>query len=275
MPAAQPPASLHQTLSAFSQALSSLTAPSADEALLDLLQGDRAINLRRLTQYRIGIALNQIKAMALAYPVVQSLIGEQAFAALIQAYVQQHPSRSGNLDQLGRALPAFLARFEPALEHAYLPDVAQLEWAVHQAYGAADHRGLSAAEVFGGVADPGLVQLSLQPALAVLEAPVAASALWTWSKAQAEDPALPAPDWQHAEAVVVYRDEHTVRVQSVSVAQARWLRALQAGCSLAQACDAASAEPPLDLGDSLSMAFSLGWVACAATLKPASNPAAR
>ncbi len=77
-------------------------------------------------------------ALAAAYPVVRRLVGATFFDALVQRYARSHPSRSGDLHRFGDALPEFLAADSYAASLAYLPDVARLEWAVHEAEVAPD-----------------------------------------------------------------------------------------------------------------------------------------
>ncbi len=71
-------------------------------------------------------------ALALTYPAVRKLVGEAFFERAGYAFIEaRHPVNS-NLDDYGAEFAEFLADFPPAQALAYLPDMARLEWQVHQ-----------------------------------------------------------------------------------------------------------------------------------------------
>ena len=99
---------------------------------------------RRLQIYRNNVALNLTGALEAAYPVVRRLVGEEFFRYAAARYIARHPSRSGDLHEFGESFPAFLETFGPVAGLVYLPDVARLEWAIHQVFHAASHPPLDA-----------------------------------------------------------------------------------------------------------------------------------
>jgi len=93
----------------------------------------------RLSVYRNTFIQTLIRALRLSYPAVDQLVGTEFFDATAREYIAQQPPRSGYLEEFGGDFSAFLGRFTPCVSVPYLPDVAQLEWAVSCAL----HRRLS------------------------------------------------------------------------------------------------------------------------------------
>lgn len=90
---------------------------------------------------RVGIYRNSVHGVLLQYlgslyEVCQQLVGEEFFARLSDEYVDHAPPTRPFLAEYGGGLAAFM-RQHPALQSMpWLADVAQLEWARHQAWNA-------------------------------------------------------------------------------------------------------------------------------------------
>jgi len=93
---------------------------------------------QHLQVYRNNVVEGLTGALRAVYPVVEKLVGDGFFRYAAHAYLGAHRPRSGNLHDFGDAFAGFLACFAPAAGLIYLPDVARLEWAWHQAFHAAD-----------------------------------------------------------------------------------------------------------------------------------------
>jgi uncharacterized protein len=92
--------------------------------------------LERLSIYRNTCRSVLVNALRLSFPAVQDLVGEEFFEGAAQRFIDEAPNGvpgSAWLNEYGAEFPAFLASFPPAAGIAYLPDVAQLEWAVNRA----------------------------------------------------------------------------------------------------------------------------------------------
>jgi uncharacterized protein len=88
--------------------------------------------------YRANLYGNWESALAGAYPIVRRIVGDAFFAGMAHAYARAHPSRSGDLNEYGEALPQFAAAWPHTADLPYLPDVARMEWLAHRAYYALD-----------------------------------------------------------------------------------------------------------------------------------------
>ena len=93
---------------------------------------------QHLQVYRNNVVESLTGALRAVYPVVEKLVGDGFFRYAVHEYLRAHRPRSGNLHDFGDAFASFLAGFAPAAELPYLPDVARLEWAWHQAFHAAE-----------------------------------------------------------------------------------------------------------------------------------------
>jgi hypothetical protein len=84
----------------------------------------------RLGVYRNNLREGFIKTLASEFPVIERLVGEMFFRQTALDYQLRHPSLRGDLTYVGARFPDYLrTRFGPG-EYAYLPDVAELEWAM-------------------------------------------------------------------------------------------------------------------------------------------------
>src|SRR5262249_19551793 len=120
----------------------------------------------RLALYRRNMRATQHDALAATYPVVRRLVGDAFFRVLVLDYLRTRPSRSGNLDELGGELPAFVAAYAPAADLAYLGDVARLEWACHESALAAEAPAWDAAALARlPEGEQGAVRLRLHPSV--------------------------------------------------------------------------------------------------------------
>lgn len=92
---------------------------------------------------RVGVYVNGYPArlqdsLSETFPALAHLIGHVATAELTQRYRHALSQHSYNLNDVGAELPAFLRRDELTARLPFLPDLAELEWAVATAFHAHD-----------------------------------------------------------------------------------------------------------------------------------------
>ncbi|MBU6486892.1 MAG: putative DNA-binding domain-containing protein [Burkholderiales bacterium] len=215
-----------------------LLHPAAGQRVLDTLVGEDTHNQNRLALYRGNLTGTWHSVLASAYPVVHALVGEDFFVALSREYGLADPSSSGDLNQFGHRMADLLTSWPPSAPYRYLADIARLEWAVHQAYFAADVFPWSverwarhAPHVLEAAA------ISLNPAVALLRTSTSAADMWiayqeSGSESVVHD--IEAPQW-----IVVSRPQWIPKVQAVTPAAFEMLEALRLGESLGAALDIA------------------------------------
>ena len=205
---------------------------------------------RGLQAYRANAGALAERALAAAYPTVQPLLGDESFAALARALWQAHPPRHGDVATWGGELPAFIAASAQLATEPYLPDVARLDWAVHQADQAADDE--AAVEGLPLLAGPELpsLRLRLRAGHAVLSSQHPVHAVWAAHRDDGPDRFAPvrlAFAEGRAEAVRVRRlglRSVVDRIDASTAAfEARLLQGMALGDAMAAADEAFAFEP--------------------------------
>jgi len=95
--------------------------------------------------YRDAYALRLIEALTVDYPGVLAMAGPADFDHMARAYIAAHPSRHPSVRWFGRHLPEFLANTPPYSSSPAAADMARFEWALGEAFDAADAEPVTAA----------------------------------------------------------------------------------------------------------------------------------
>lgn len=143
--------------------------------------------------YRNNVRGGLVRALADLYPVVAAVVGGDCFDELAIQFSRRHPPRGPVLIGWGAALADFIAVDPAFAELPYLPDVARLEFALHQAYHAPDATPLSLC-AFRAIA-PGAMatlRLGLHPSVVLLASDYPVDAVWQAHHALSVDDALAA-----------------------------------------------------------------------------------
>jgi len=234
----------------FAQALLASTAPAG-----------------RLAIYHNNYRANFIKALTLAYPVIARIVGSDFFECLARRFLEQHPSRSGDLHHVGEDFADFLTAGFAASGSAfeYLADLARLEWAWARALVAAEAATLRVdALAHHPPAEWPALRFELQPALTLIASPFPVHTLFDEHRR-----ALPAITRLDAggEYVAVLRRQHQVEAHRLSSAEYALWQNLRAGRPLEVALEAAlenalEADPraEFDLTAALGRLFASGAV---------------
>lgn len=232
----------------------------AQEAFLGRLKGRESLP-EGLDAYRRNYRENFRAALALGFPVVHRLSGEDAFAAWSREFQDAHPSRSGDLHEAGADFPAWLDAQFGAGAHAYFGDVARLERAREEVLRAAavpalDARSLQAVPATALPSRP----LPLIPATALLESRFPVLSIWR-AHQDGGDPGLVDPAGA-GERVLIHRTAKHCELVALGEGEYDFLSALAAGRSLGAAFDAALArDEGFDVAAALSRALARGLYA--------------
>ena len=99
----------------------------------------------RLEVYRNNLREGFIKTLSLEFPVVERLVGADFFRRTALDFLLQHPSQRGDLTYVGAPFSTWLrARFGNG-DYVWLPDIAELEWALQEVAIAPECPGVPAA----------------------------------------------------------------------------------------------------------------------------------
>lgn len=224
------------TITAFARALDDPARPAPAQT-----QGrEGRPDARRFAVYRNNVAVGLIGAVEARYPVARRLVGDDFFRAMARAFVAAQKPRSPVLIHYGADFPDFVARFEPARDLAYLPDVARLESAWVEAYHAAEAPPLALADL-GAVdaADFATLRFAPHPAARLLRFSHPAAAIWAAHQGPGEP--RPPEHWRPEDALIA-RPEADVAVRVLPPGGWDFATALFAGAALGEAAEAAARE---------------------------------
>lgn len=206
---------------------------------------------QHLQIYQNNVFESLTSALKAIYPVIERLVGEGFFRFAADHYIRQHPPRSGNLHDFGMHYAAFLAGFAPAAGLPYLPDVARLEWAWHEAFHAEDATPFDArrlAEV--PVELQGNLRFVLNPSARFIDSVYPILSIWKANQDQAPEEIIDLT--QGGAPLMVIRRSLRVEIETLTPGCHALLRALEQDAYLEVACDAALAvESNFDLAAAL------------------------
>lgn len=146
--------------------------------LLQLIASDGFDPAARLAVYRNNVVSRITDTLSAAFPVACALVGRGFFDFAADSFLRMHLPTSGCLSDYGRDFPSFLAEFPPAAELEYLPDVARLEWAIHQVRHASASTPIEIAALGATEGDPSLLELHLAPAVQFIASAYAVDQIW-------------------------------------------------------------------------------------------------
>lgn len=170
------------------------------------------------------------------FEVLPLVMGDDAFDALADAYIDAQPSRHYSLRWFGHQLGAFMAANGALLPHPALHDLALMEWALGSAFDAAQPPLQDPAELSAlpGPYWPAL-RLALHPAVQLLALNWAVGPIWHALKAGQEDVPAPNPLAHHQ---LVWRAGLKPQWKTLTGAELIFVQGLQAGHTFGQLCEA-------------------------------------
>lgn len=205
--------SLHEVQQQFCAAVFDASAPTPDFVL-----GGNLTSAQRLAIYRGSIYGNLRAALCDVYPVVNRLIGAACFDSAAMCFIQETPSTSGDIHGFGAEFPQFMRNFPATADLVYLPDVASLEWQMHEIYYADERAPLDVStmaalseEVYGNLV------FTASPACRLFMSPFPVHRIW-----QANQPKVVAPEEIHLDDggvwLLVRRRAGVLELQSLTQA---------------------------------------------------------
>ncbi|MFZ6759598.1 putative DNA-binding domain-containing protein [Undibacterium sp. Ji50W] len=215
----------------------------------------------RLALYRGNLTAIWTAALRNAYPVLHALVGEDYFAQMARSFGRSFPSESGDLNDFGAHLPAFLTQTPDAADYPYFSDVAALEWQIHRAYYAADADSMSLPALVQLVGETGQdlqqARFELHPAFGLHASDWATVAIWL-----AHQPGTQTGfpnNIRHSSYGLILRTQWSVELTEIQQPAYLALQALRAGASLSEALEAAvNADCDFDINSNVQAWFHAG-----------------
>ncbi len=161
----------------------------------------------RLELYHRQYWYRLLDSIAEDFPGLRTLLGDEAFWRLMEAYLEFVPSRSFTLRHLGESLPDFIATHAATLSHpVHAEELARLEAALCASFEAAEHPPISATAL-------GHAQIGLQPHLQLLALRTPAERIWQRTTSGRSRGRLRAPAQESTRYVAVFREDLALRVE--------------------------------------------------------------
>ena len=186
---------------------------------------------RRLDVYRNAYYIRLQEALAYDFPALLACMGEAVFGREMAAYLKACPSTSPSLRQLGEQLPGYLL----SRHKTHWADLARVEWAVLNAFDAADADALTVDDVQRIPADAWQNQhFALHPSVSLLEVGRYAFEVWA---AHRQQQTLPDRQTHETVPLLIWRSPGGPKAKTLSIECHTLLGSLSDGQSFAQACE--------------------------------------
>ena len=190
----------------------------------------------RLGIYANAYRLRLLEALDTDYPGLHSIAGDDEFDRLGRAYIDAHPSTFRSLRWFGDRMSDFLRTTEPYCEYPVFAEMAAFEWAMSDAFDAADtlpatvdHMATIAADAW-----PEL-RFSTHDSLRRLDLRWNVPTVWKAIDAEQDPPALAENDLPIA--WLVWRRDLRTWFRSLDVAEACALDAMLRGETFSAICE--------------------------------------
>jgi hypothetical protein len=180
--------------------------------------------------------------LGISFPVLKRRVGEEYFRQLAHHYRRAHPSRSGDLQWVGREFAGFLADHLRDSDYAWLADLARLEWA-RELSSIAEMRPALGAEVLARLAPEQLeaARFTLQPSLNLVSSPFPVFSVWL---ANQVENAPPVNQSKGSEAGMTLQRPDGVEVRPLGPVLVSFLCELHEGATLGEAVSRAGLDEP-------------------------------
>jgi hypothetical protein len=230
-------------------------------ALERVITRSRALSAaERLAIYANAYHSRLLECLGEVFPMLKRTLGEEGFNSLAFGYLQEYPSRSYTLNELGRHFAAYLEQTKPAAENGrseptkpddkgqevleemdwpqFLIDLARLEWAIYEVFDGPGVEGQALLKSDELLAIPAErwpeAKLIPVPCLTLLAMRFPVNEYFTALRNLDNEQPLPLPD-QAESYVALTRRDFVVRRYGLSRVEFELLNALKAGLSVEEA----------------------------------------
>jgi hypothetical protein len=260
--------------------------PLQNGELESVITRSRALTAaERLAIYANAYHTRLLECLGEVFPMLRRTLGDDGFSSLALGYLEEYPSRSYTLNELGRHFPQFLEQTRPSPDElatdplssanqssleqdwpAFLIDLARLEWAIYDVFDGEGVEGkalLTADQVLR--IPPGRwaeARLEPVPCLRLLATQFPVNDYFTSLRSAGADEAIVLPAKSPAFVALTRRD-FIVRRYNLSAPEFELLKALSRGSSVGEALDqmlSQSQADPATLPDTVKLWFR-NWTA--------------
>ncbi len=212
-----------------------------------LLSGDNAIvehivttrdtsSTLRLATYRNAYYGRLVEALSADFCAVKAALGEDDFSSLCHDYIDTHPSCHYSLRYFGQRFAEFIRQHDISVQHAYLAELAQLEWLFVDAFDAHDETPAAVSSV----ADiPGThwpdIRTHLHSSVHLLH--YNWNIVDIWRAVHDQTPPIATTALTQTATCLIWRQDLTTRYRILERSEAIALHAAAQGATFAQICE--------------------------------------
>lgn len=194
--------------------------------------------------YQNNLLMTAARALSLAYPVIERMLGNDAMVALAREMLHRTPPSTGDWGEWGDNLDALISSTPLINEHPYLADVARLEWLMHRASRSASPMLQTGS--LSRLSEDNLesVYLRLSASVGLLNSAFPVDILWDAHQSNGEPFCLDeralasALRKQSGESfLMVYQQNQVAHMKRIPLEEYRWLVDVECGLSLSELFD--------------------------------------
>jgi hypothetical protein len=184
--------------------------------------------------YRVAYRARLRAALRDNFEVLPLVMGDDAFEALANAYINTHPSNHYSLRWYGNQLCDFMAENHALVDHPAMLDLARMEWALRHAFDAAPAELLTSEALAAVPAQEWSdLQFTLHPSVQLLSLHWAVGPIWHALKSALDEVAPPETLEHH---MLVWRLGMNTQWKSLTQMETDFVKGLQAHRTFGQQC---------------------------------------
>ncbi|MDB6061630.1 MAG: hypothetical protein JWM78_1733 [Verrucomicrobiaceae bacterium] len=201
-----------------------------------VVETEKVTKVTRLGIYGNAYRVRIVEALAADYQSLKIYLGDDAFAELIIAYIEVHPSHYFSMRWVGSDLCEFIRTTPPYCEHLDLYELAHFEWTLCHAFDAVQKKLLSA-NYFAALLPEQWTDLLLEfaPSLQIIALSTNTPQLWRALNADENPPAVVAQDI--AQPWLVWRQQLKLMFRPATPLEVTALAHFQQGYSFSAVCE--------------------------------------
>lgn len=228
------------------------------EAVQHVTGSARLTPSQQVEIYREQFWLRHVGSLREDFPTIEHLIGKEKFEELCRAYMAAHPPDHFRLRDLSSKMETFLAT---SSYEELLVDCARIEWALLEAFDAADAPPLNP-DVIGSIAEDDWprARIEFHPSVRIFSCAHAVKAF----REDVRNGKTPERPSREESFYVTFRRNEKLYVEAIERAPFVLLAALARGENLGSACEISArhdAETESKLGGWFERWVTLGWIA--------------